>query len=51
MKNVSLQAGYSFMKGTETMERLKRTGEKNNLHWGWLMFAVSPDFFYLNLKK
>lgn len=51
MKNVSLQAGYSFMKGTETMERLKRTGDKNNLHWGWLMFVVNPEFFSINLHK
>ena len=44
-KDVSLQAGYSFMKGTETMEVLKRSSEHNRLHWGWLMLSVTPEFF------
>ena len=44
-KDVSLNAGYSFMKGTETMARLKRTGDRNRLQWGWLMLTVTPEFF------
>ena len=27
------------------MERLKRTSDRNNLHWGWLMLVISPEFF------
>ena len=46
-QDVKLQAGYSFMKGTETMKRLKRTGERNHLHWGWLMLIVTPEIFSL----
>lgn len=44
-KDVSLQAGYSYMKGTETMTRLKRTSDRNRLQWGWIMMVVTPDFF------
>ena len=44
-RDVKLQAGYSFMKGTETMVRLKRTSDKNHLQWGWLMLSVTPEFF------
>jgi hypothetical protein len=46
-KFVSLQAGYSYMKGTETMKILKRTSNENNthLHWGWIMLSVTPEFF------
>lgn len=42
---VSLSAGYSFMQGTETMSVLKRSANKNRLHWGWLMLNVTPTFF------
>ena len=45
MPDVSLLAGYSFMQGTETMELLKRTSDKNRLHWGWLMLVITPEFF------
>ena len=45
MKDLKLKAGYSFMKGTKTMEQLKRTANKNHLHWGWLMLIVTPEFF------
>ena len=45
LPNVSLMAGYSFMKGTETMNVLKRTSEDKRLHWAWLMLVVTPDFF------
>ena len=44
-KDVSIQAGYSFMQGTKTMERLKRSSDKNRLQWAWLMVVVTPDFF------
>lgn len=47
VKDVSLQAGYSFMKGTKTMELLKRSTDlnKNRLHWAWIMLVVTPEFF------
>ena len=44
-RDVSLSAGYSFMQGTETMSRLKRTTDKNRLSWAWLMLQVTPTFF------
>ena len=43
--SLSLSAGYSFMQGTETMEILKRSSNKNQLQWGWLMLQVTPTFF------
>ena len=44
-KEISLSAGYSFMQGTETMSRLKRTADNNRLSWAWLMLQVTPKFF------
>ena len=46
-KDVNLQAGYTFMRGTETMSVLKRSGDNNRLHWGWLMMIITPEFFRL----
>ena len=48
MKDVKLDAGYSFMHGTETMAFLKRTSERNRLQWGWIMLTVTPEFFSTN---
>ena len=45
MKDVNLQAGYSFMYGTPTMELLKRSSDRNRLRWGWLMLLITPEFF------
>ena len=45
--DVRLQAGCSFMNGTETMTRLKRTSDQNSLRWAWLMLTVSPELFQL----
>jgi hypothetical protein len=44
-KDIVLSAGYSYMHGTETMIRLKRTSDKNRLSWGWLMLTVTPKIF------
>ena len=41
---MSLSTGYSFMRGTETMVVLKRTSDKRELHWCWLMFRATPKF-------
>jgi hypothetical protein len=43
--SLSLSAGYSFMQGTETMEILKRSANKNRLQWAWVMLQVTPTFF------
>lgn len=45
--NVSLQAGYSFMHGTEIMTLLKRSSEHNRLQWGWIMLVITPELFKL----
>lgn len=47
MRDVSLSAGYTFMDGTKTMELLKRTDKKRQLHWGWIMLSVSPRLFQI----
>lgn len=47
-KDVKLSAGYSFMRGTETMEYLQHVSENRSLHWGWIMVNVSPKLFTSN---
>ena len=47
-KDISLEAGYSFMKGTETMVRLKRQNGDSGIHWAWITLTFSPRI--LNLK-
>ena len=42
---VKISAGYSFMRGTKTMEVLQHVSENRRLHWGWLMLTVSPTMF------
>ena len=42
--NSKLSFGYSYMRGTETMTILKRSDEKRNLNWVWLMYTVTPYF-------
>ncbi len=44
-RDVRISAGFSMMKGTETMERLKRSSNNNQLRWGWLSVSVSPSIF------
>ena len=43
MKEVSISAGFSYMSGTETMERLKRASDDNSLRWGWVSVVVTPS--------
>lgn len=52
-KFVTVGAGYTFMRGTETMKILQRVSENRRLHWGWVMLSVSPTIFTLpwNDKK
>lgn len=44
-KDASISAGYSYMWGTETMVRLKRSSENRNLRWAWLTLTISPRLF------
>ncbi len=44
-KDISLSAGFSYMTGTETMEKLKRASNDGNLRWGWFSLSVTPRIF------
>lgn len=44
-KFVTLSAGYTYMRGTETMQLLQNLTDNRRLHWGWLMLTVTPTFF------
>lgn len=44
MPDVTLMAGYSYMLGTETMHRLKRSSD-DNLQWAWLMLSINPQIW------
>lgn len=48
-KDISLSAGFSYMKGTETMVRLKREKDGSALTWAWLTLVANPRI--LNWKK
>jgi len=45
LKDVSLSLGFSYMVSTETMQKLQKSDEKNNLKWGWFSLVVSPKLF------
>lgn len=44
-KDVRLSAGFSYMTGTETMERLKRASGDGSLRWAWLSVNITPRLF------
>ena len=44
-KDISLMAGYTFMIGTETMDRLKQGEGSKTARWGWFSLVVSPSLF------
>ena len=44
LKDVRLGLGYSFMKGSQTMVKLKRTDDRRQLQWAWLMLNATPSF-------
>ena len=52
-KFVRVGAGYSYMRGAETMEKLQHVSDNRQLHWGWVMISVTPTIFTLpwNDKK
>ncbi len=43
--DVKCAIGASWMTGTETMERLKRSSNNNSLRWGWITLSVNPRIF------
>jgi hypothetical protein len=45
IKEVKVSAGFSYMTGTKTMERLKRASDDGNLKWGWLSLNITPRIF------
>ncbi len=45
MKEARLSLGFSYMKGTESMERLKRADSEGRLKWGWFSLVVNPNVF------
>ena len=42
LKDARVSLGFSYMKGTETMEKLKRVEDDNDLKWAWFSLVVSP---------
>jgi len=44
-KDISLMAGYTFMIGTDTMERLKQGESSKYARWGWFSLVISPSLF------
>ncbi len=44
-RDVAFSAGVSLMWGTETMDRLKRSGNESTLRWGWLSLNINPRIF------
>lgn len=45
IKDVRVSAGFSYMTGTKTMERLKRASSDGSLRWGWLSLNITPRIF------
>jgi len=44
-KAVAIQAGYSVMFATESMEILKNTQKDKANTWGWIMLVFKPTFY------
>ena len=44
-KDISLSAGFTYMRGTETMDRLKQFNGSKDVRWGWFSLVVSPNLF------
>lgn len=43
--DIKLSAGFSYMTGTETMEKLKRASGDGSLRWAWFSLVVAPKTF------
>ena len=46
MKDVKLSAGYSFMRGTKTMDVVKGGNHKSWQDWGWVSLNINPKVFF-----
>ena len=44
-KYFTVEGGYTYLHGTETMEKLKRVSDGQRLHWAYFMLVVNPDLF------
>ena len=44
-KYLSVECGYSYMYGSETMKFLKRVSDNQHLHWAYLMLVINPTIF------
>ena len=44
-KDISLDAGYTQMVGTETMDRLRQGNTNKYARWAWFTLAVKPSLF------
>ena len=42
LRDARISLGFSYMAGTESMEKLKRAEENNSLKWAWFSLVVSP---------
>ncbi|MGB1309157.1 MAG: alginate export family protein [Oceanihabitans sp.] len=49
-KDISINAGYSQMFATDTMEILKGGDRKEHNSWAWVMFTFKPNLFSYKLK-
>ena len=47
MKDVKLSAGYSFMRGTKTMDAVKTGNHKSWQDWGWVSLNINPKILFL----
>jgi len=41
---LEIEASYTFMQGTKTMEIVKRATDRNQSHWVYLMVIFKPKF-------
>lgn len=48
---VNLQAGYSMMFGTSSLETLKKRQKGGHQYWGWTMLTFKPEFFHSEKYK
>ena len=48
--DITLNAGYSKMFGSETMEVLKGGDKDENNSWAWIMFTFKPNLFSHSIK-
>ena len=47
MKDVKLSAGYSFMRGTKTMDAVKGGSHKSWQDWGWVSLNINPKVLFV----